>query len=311
MNGEHQVVVVGAAGLDMKVRSATQVIERHQSNPAHIRWGWGGVARNMAENLARLGADVQFISAVGDDTAGHNLLAQLHSVGIATDATLVMAGMKTSAYVGIHQEDERLWVAFDDMAIIQKIVPEHLEVHRELLAHTDLICIDANPSLPTLQKLFKLAREYEVPVCADPTTPMLAPRLHPFLPEIAALTPSLQEAEALLGRALLDTNDIMQGARTLAQQRGVGLAIITLGADGLIYATAEESGRLPPFEVELVDPVGTGDALTAAVAYGLLEDLAPSEAVRLGLAAAAQTLACQHTVCPHLSLESLYNQLIV
>ncbi len=310
-NGEHQVLVIGAAGLDMNVRAQTQAIELGQSNPSHIRWGWGGVARNMAENLARLGAGVQFISAVGDDTSGRNLLSQLHSVGVETDATLMLPGQKTSAYVGIHQEDERLWVAFDDMNLIQRIGPAHLEAHRDLFADADLICIDANPSQPALQKLFQLAREYEVPVCADPTTSMLAPRLHPFLPEITVLTPSLKEAEALLDQALPDTNAIMQGVRTLAQRRGVGLAIITLGAAGLSYATIDESGRLPPFEVEMVDPVGAGDALTAAVAYGLLEGLPPAEAVRLGLAAAAQTLSCQETVCPRLSLEVLYNQLIV
>ncbi|MGC9357068.1 MAG: carbohydrate kinase family protein, partial [Anaerolineae bacterium] len=91
----------------------------------------------------------------------------------------------------------------------------------------------------------------------------------------------------------------------------VELAIITLGAEGLVYATTEESGRLPAFEAEVVDRVGAGDALTAAVAYGLMEGFDHLEAVRLGLAAAAQTIICKETVCPYLSLEILYDRLIV
>jgi len=64
---EHRVLVVGAAGLDLKVRPRTAEVALGRSNPGEIRWGWGGVARNMAENLARLGTEVQLITAVGDD----------------------------------------------------------------------------------------------------------------------------------------------------------------------------------------------------------------------------------------------------
>jgi pseudouridine kinase len=309
-NGEHQVVVIGAAALDVKVQADIEEIKTEQSNPTDIRSSWGGVARNIAENLTRLGASVQFITALGDDETGHNLIAHLHSVGVETDATLLWTDCRTPAYVGIHRWG-RLWMAFDDMRIVQKIPPEHLERHQDLFQNADMVCLDANPSLPTLEMIFRLARQYEIPVCVDPTTAVLAPKLRPFLSHIEALTPGLKEAEALIGEPLADADAILRGVRTLAQQMGVRLAIITQGANGLSYATAEESGRLPPFEADIVDPIGTGDALTAAVAYGLLEDLLPSEAVRLGLAAAAQTIICQETVCPYLHLGMLYDRLVV
>ncbi len=63
--------------------------------------------------------------------------------------------------------------------------------------------------------------------------------------------------------------------------------------------------------MEVVDVTGAGDALTAAVAYGLLEGMSPEETVRLGTAAAAQTIACHETVCPDLSLELLYERLVM
>ena len=68
---------------------------------------------------------------------------------------------------------------------------------------------------------------------------------------------------------------------------------------------------MPALPVEVVDPTGAGDALTAAVAYGLLEGVSPEEAVRLGMAAAACTLECQDTVCPDLSPEALYERLVL
>lgn len=309
-NGDHQVLLIGAAGIDMKVRASTLAIEPGQSNPGKIRWGWGGVARNIAENLGRLGVSVQLITAVGDDQAGKEILAQLHSVGVETDAAIIAEGRETAAYVGLHHLDGRLWAAFDDMQIIQEITPGHINRYRSLFKEAEMVCIDANLAPRTLETVFRLARTYDVPVCADPTTPLLAHRLQPFLTELLAITPNRREAEALLGDTLADDDALLQGARRL-MQKGVNLAVITLGADGLSYATSEESGRLPAFQSEVVDPVGAGDALTAAVVYGLLEDFPPSEAVRLGLAGAAQTIICKETVCPYLSLELLYDKLIV
>ena len=309
-NTEHQALVIGAAGLDMKVRAQSLVIEVGQFNPGHIRWGWGGVARNIAENLAHLGADVQFLTALGDDESGQQLLAHLHSIGVHTEATIIAPGQETGASVELYHLDERLWVAFDDMHLTREITPGYLNRRRRLFRDAEIICIDANLSARALQTIFRLAGKYGVPVCADPTTALLAPRLHPYLNEIAVLTPNRLEAEALLGEQLPDEEAILQGARRLAQM-GVGLAIITLGAEGLLYATSEESGRLPAFQAEVVDSAGAGEALIAAVIYGLVEDLPPSEAVRLGLAAAAQTLVCKETVCPTLSLERLYDRLVV
>ncbi len=309
-NTEHQALVIGAAGLDMQVRAQSLAIEVGQSNPGHIRWGWGGVARNIAENLARLGADVQFLTVLGDDESGRQLLAHLHSVGVHTEASIIALGQETGASVELYHLDERLWIAFDDMRLTRKITPGYLNRQRRMFRDAEVICIDANLSAPALQTIFRLAGKYEVPVCADPTTALLAPRLHPYLNEIAVLTPNRLEAEALLGEQLPDEEAILQGARHLAQM-GVGLAVITLGAEGLLYATSEESGRLPAFQADVVDPAGAGEALAAAVVYGLVEDFPPLEAVRLGLAAAAQTLICKETVCPTLSLERLYDRLVV
>jgi pseudouridine kinase len=92
---------------------------------------------------------------------------------------------------------------------------------------------------------------------------------------------------------------------------GVQIAIVTLGATGLVYATSRESGHVPAVECEIMDLTGAGDALTAAVIFGLLNDFDIDEAVRLGTSAAALTLACRETVCPSLSLDRLYDQLVI
>jgi len=304
---EHRVLVIGAAGLDVKVYPRIQAVEPRASNPSNIRWEWGGVARNIAENLARLGANVHFITAVGDDRWGNALLQSLNILHINTEACIITGDKPTSAYVALHHNDKQLWLAFENMDTLREITPGHLHRLRGLVRDTDMVCIDANLSARALETLFRLTRQYHVPVCADPTTTTLAHRLHPYLPDIAVITPNKDEAEALIGIPLDTEEAISAGARRLVQL-GVDLAVITLGAGGLFYATTEESGRLPAPAIDIVDPVGAGDALTAAVAFGLLEDISPEETVRLGMVAAARTILCNETVCPTLSLETLYER---
>jgi pseudouridine kinase len=64
-------------------------------------------------------------------------------------------------------------------------------------------------------------------------------------------------------------------------------------------------------DIDVVDLTGAGDALTAAVILGLLEEMEVGEAMRLGVSSAALTIQSRETVCRDLSLEKLYDQLIV
>jgi pseudouridine kinase len=92
---------------------------------------------------------------------------------------------------------------------------------------------------------------------------------------------------------------------------GVQIAIVALGATGVVYATSQESGHVPAMAVDVIDLTGAGNALAAGTVFGLLNDMAVGEAVRIGVAAAALTLECRETVCPELSLERIYDQLAI
>jgi pseudouridine kinase len=101
------------------------------------------------------------------------------------------------------------------------------------------------------------------------------------------------------------------GAAKRLVAMGVDIAIITLAEKGLCYATPEVGGYIPAMRSEVMDRTGAGDALTAGVVFGLLNDFPVDEAVRLGVSAATLTLQCKETVCPDLSLERLYDQLVI
>ncbi|HIQ02487.1 MAG TPA: ribokinase [Anaerolineales bacterium] len=302
------VLVIGAAGLDVKGR-VTGPLQMGTSNPGRIRRSPGGVARNIAENLARLGVEVTFISAVGEDWTGHHILQQTQQAGVDVRHVLVRPDLHTGTYLALQDQERQLIVGLDDMAGLEAITPRYLNDRRRLFRDARMVVVDANLSPATLQTVFRLADQYGRPVCADPTSTVLAARLRPFLDQLHLATPNLEEAGALLGEMGAGSAPISMARRLVAE--GGDLAVVTLAEEGLCYATAEESGHLPAITAPIVDRTGVGDALTAAVIFGLLEGLPPSEAVRLGLSAAALTLQCQETVCPGLSLERLYGQLVV
>ena len=305
---QQHLLIIGAASIDTKGR-ADQTIQAGTSTPGTIRVSVGGVGRNIAENLARLGEPVVLLSAVGNDGSGRRILQQASECGMDTTHIVVDSEHHTAAYLAVLDDTGNAVMSIDDMSINRALITaEFVYRRRRLFRDACMIVLDANLSSGTLDTIFRLARRYSLPVCADPTTASLAPRLCPHLKELTLVTPNAAEAEALCGVRVTDRESALVAAHKLISM-GVGIAIVTLGATGLIYATSQESGHVPAIECEIVDFTGAGDALTAAVIFGLLNDFAIDESVRLGARAAALTLQSRETVCPMLSLERLYDQL--
>jgi pseudouridine kinase len=308
MPEQNHLLVIGAASLDTKGRAGKE-IQTGTSTPGTIRISVGGVGRNIAENLVRLSENVILLSAVGDDGSGRRLLAQARECGIDVSHVLVDADHYTAAYLAVLDQTGNLVMSIDDMEISPSLVtPSYVYRHRRLFRDAQMIVLDANLLPATLDTILKLARKYEVPVCADPTTATLAPRLCPHLAQLVLVTPNAAEAEALCGIPVSDRESALDAAQVLVGL-GVEIAIVTLGATGLVYATSQESGHSPAIECEILDFTGAGDALTAAVVFGLLHDLPIAEAVRLGTSAAALTIQSRETVCPCISLDLLYGQI--
>jgi len=308
-NGDH-VLIIGAASIDTKGR-ALQAIQPGTSIPGAIRVSAGGVARNVAENLVRLGEPVVLLSAVGDDDSGRRILEQTAQCGLDVSHVVVDPEHRTAAYLTVMDQTGNLVMSIDDMGITQDVVSANLVYrNRALFRDARMVVLDANLSPPALKTVFALARKHDIPVCADPTTASLAPRLRPYLGQLLLVTPGAAEAVALCGVPVTDRESALTAAKKLISM-GVEIAIITLGPTGLVYATSQESGHVPAIQVEIVEYTGAGDAVTAAVVFGLLHGVPIDEAVRLGISAAALTLQSRTTVCTNLSLDRLYDRMLI
>ena len=308
--GDH-VLVIGATLLDTKGKP-TAGLEPRTSNPAHIRHVRGGTARNVAENLSCLGAEVLLISAVGDDHTGQQLVFQTNATGVDTSNVQIVTNYPTGSYIALLDEDGSLSVALDDDRIIETITPGNLYRNRRLFRDASLIMIDGSLVPETLATAVRLANQYEIPLCADPSSARLARKLIPHLSDLHLVVPNEVEAASLAGVDFTGYDpDASLETALLLMRKGVHTAVITLSDFGLVYATSDETGYIPARYTQMVDSTGTGDAVTAAIIFGMINNLPPIEAIRLGAAAASLTLQIEETVVPDLSLDMLYDHLIV
>lgn len=307
---EPEAVVVGAACLDIKGQVPAQ-IHPATSNPGEVRIAFGGVARNIAENLARLGLRTSLFAVVARDPFGHQIVKYTGAAGVDVSNVLFSRERHrhTGAYVALLDGEGNLSAAVDDTEIIAELTPSYVYRRRALFRRLRVAIVDANTPISTVETIIRLAQRYHIPLCLDPVSYDLAGRYRDRLEPFYLLSAGAIEAEALTGAPVSTPEEANSAARRLVAT-GVEIVVINLGAQGVVYASPEDSGYVPAIQCEIVDPTGATDALTAALIYGLVNEIPLDESVWLGVSAATLTLQSVETVCRHLSLDLLYQQLV-
>ena len=248
------VLVIGAAGIDIVGRLRSE-LNNAGSSPAHIRTSFGGVARNVAENLARLGHPVTLLSAVGVDHAGEQLLEQAAAAGVDVEHVLRNPDYPTGTYIGVLSAHGAVKLAIDDMRAIAAITPQFLKEKVDLFKQASVIFLDANLSKESLRTAFSLARRTNRPVCADPTAPGLARRLRPYLGRVRLISPNEVEASVLTERTVDPGSMAAPGVPLLTLEDAHALRLeVRLGEARA--ALGEPLEVLPRVAVEVVVVVG-------------------------------------------------------
>ena len=290
------LVCIGGANIDRKLRTLAS-LQMGTSNPSVQVEAFGGVARNVAENLARLGLPTQLISAVGDDAAGSALLAQAASIGVSTQHTWVAPGAATGSYTAVLDDRGQMVLALAAMPLTDQLTPQFLEQSSAQRRLARLIVLDLNLPAISVSALLAEAREWSRALVAVAVSEPKMDRLPQDLRGLQCLILNRGELQALLPQATDDTE-----AFATLHGRGVRQIVLTQGAAGVICSQAGEDARhLPAAAVEVVDVTGAGDAFAAGVCAGLCE--APHDldaACKIGLRLAALTLQTTATVHPDL-----------
>jgi pseudouridine kinase len=296
------VVVIGGANVDVKARSAARVTHG-TSNPGRSSMAPGGVGRNVAENLARLGTRAFLVTAVGRDAAGDNLLAQTGAAGVRLEY-VYRTDLPTGTYIALLDADGELVAAVADMRATDELGSAQVDRAREVITTAGLVVLDGNLAPATLAHALDLAHVGQVRTILEPVSVPKATPLAAYLTadrSLYAVTPNREELTALTGLAAHTDRQLRVAADSL-HQRGVRHVWVRLGERGSLFSTASTGATfIPAVATTVQDVTGAGDSMLAAFCHALLEGRDPVDAARYGHAAAALTIASRHTVRPDLT----------
>ncbi|NNG04420.1 MAG: hypothetical protein HKM95_10010, partial [Inquilinus sp.] len=274
------IVCFGAAHIDRHARAVGPVLPA-TSNPVTVSVSAGGVARNVAETLARLGAPVTLVSRVGADADGDRIVATLDRLDVNTAAIGCDDGRPTASYTALTEPDGELWVGIADMGLYEALTPAVLAPIVDALPRPALWFVDCNLPAESLAFLLR-ARPTDVQAAVDAVSIPKAARLAGLLPHIDLLFCNADEAAVLAG-GCSSVTATAAALRTL----GAGVAVVGLGGNGLALADAEGQIEMPALPARPRDVTGAGDALIAGTLFGIAGGRSPRGSVALGLAAAA------------------------
>ena len=265
---KNSFAVVGASCVDIFAASAKPLIE-HDSNPGTVQIGFGGVGRNIAENLARLEQTVDLFAAFGSDVFSSQMREYTAASGVNTDGCLLSSEEKAPYYIAVNDSNGDMAVAVNDMSIADLMTPEYLTHKLDQINGHDAVIIDANLSKNTIEYL---AANCTIPLFADAVSVSKAVKLLGALPRIFALNVNLNEAQSLLQQSMTADFHSLQHAANQFHELGVRYVLITLGARGAFISTARQQLMMNAFPTETKNANGCGDAFSAAafleIAFG-------------------------------------------
>ena len=277
------VVVLGGINMDLVTISArfprpgeTVVGSRFLTYP-------GGKGANQAVAAARMGAATAMVGRVGDDVFGPQLIETLRDSGIKVDGVAV--AQDTTSGIAVINIDESAQNQIIQILGANDTCGDAEAVRvGQALVNASTLLLQLEVSVDLSLKVAKEAFEQGKTVILDPGPVRHIPS--EFFAYCSVITPNETEAQALVGFPVVDRTPAAQAAEQLLA-RGVGIAVVKLGAQGVYFANADGGDFVTPFQVDAIDSVAAGDAFNGALAVSLAEGATLEQSVRMAAAAGA------------------------
>jgi len=279
------VVVVGSTNLDFVISADRNPDPGETLLGTGFEIFTGGKGANQAIAAARLGHRAYMIGKLGSDTFSAQLLEELKTAGVNTDAVGTVDGNSGVAFIVTVESGENSIIVVPGAN--SYLLPQDIEENRTLIASAGVVLTQMEIPPATTEALVELTWSHGVPLILDPTP---ARHLQPqLLRKVAWITPNETEAQLLGGCDTSPSNEVEM--RELAEYfLGLGPrnVLLKLGERGAYIATQEgDRVAIPAYAVKPVDTTGAGDAFNGAFAVALARGVRPVDAARFASAAAA------------------------
>ncbi|MBC5809666.1 MAG: carbohydrate kinase [Candidatus Eremiobacteraeota bacterium] len=298
-----RVVCIGGATIDRTFRLKAPVVLGTSNPTISDPPRFGGVARNVAENLTRLGVSATLVTALAEDGAGAALRDHLRRCGIETHV-VGTRNAPTAQYLAILGTDNELAFGIDDVRAMDELHPDAIKAWWPNIGAADWLFLDCNvpPELVEFARRRTAGGTYRLAL--DAVSTFMVRKLGTGLRGLDAFFLNEDEGRAYLGidpGVDADPREVAQ----LIQRRGAEMVVLTLGSRGAIVATPGDAKMVNVTSVAAVDVTGAGDALISGTLARLLTGVSPLDAVRTGTTLASLTIQQSGSVVPELSASLL------
>lgn len=285
------ILVIGGSNVDICGRSE-KVLVPHDSNPGVVSLSAGGVGHNIAMNLAHLGEDVTFLTALGDDEYGSILQDEMARTMNLRTFIPPFPGRKSGVYLYVNDQKGDLKDAVNDMSINDLLTPHILSPYISLMQDADLVVAEANLPSDTLSFIASHASRLVV----DPVSTIKMKRIDGIWPSIEIFKPNRKEAEILSGVQISDEASLQKACGKMLDL-GLSTVVVSLESDGAALARKDCFLRLSnPKDVKVVSTTGAGDAFVAGFCYGMLFERGDGFSLACALTSASIALGTEETV---------------
>lgn len=293
------IVVIGAVFVDIKGYPEDTFIPTGR-NRGRVEQVHGGVARNVAEDVANCELRPTLISLVDESGTGADVVKKLKNHKVNTEyIRATRDGMGT--WLAVFDNDGDVVASISKRPNLLPIV-DILEKHGdEIIANCDSVILEIDIDKEIVKRVFKLAKKYNKRVYAVVANMSIAMERRDFLQSIECFVCNIQEAGILFfddytGKTPDEMAEILAEKVQAAQ---IPSMIVTMGGDGAVYANMHgERGYCPARNVEVKDTTGAGDSFCAGAAIGLTYGKSLKESCDIGAMLAASVIVTTESVCP-------------
>jgi len=293
------MVTVGSVFVDVK-GCPDEALAPGGRTVGHVIQSHGGVARNIAEDMANCGADSRFVGLVDDSGIGGDVRRRLSDRGVDVRFLRTVPG-GMGLWLAVFDEKGDVAAAISQRPDLRALDDILDECGPEIFADAEGLLLELDLEEETLRRACALAEKGNVPIFAAVSNMTLARAHRAFLPRLSCFVCNRQEYGILFPGedTALPPADLALRLMERIRAEGLRAMVVTLGADGAVWASgAGETGYVPPEEVAVTDTTGAGDAFFAGVSLALTRGEGLPAACRFGTALAARVLRTLENVCP-------------
>lgn len=300
---QRPITCIGAANVDRKAKIIDKVC-LHSSNPVTSVTTCGGVSRNVAEYLGRLGCNTYLITSIGNDQEG-KWITQVAEPFIDFRYVDIHLTENTGSYTAILDPTGDMVIGIADMGIYDTIDLTFMEKRWDQIVSSQCVVLDTNFPTEVLSYIVKRCHHEHISLCVVPGSGAKTHKIARNLQGISWLILNKEEAQILSGIPITSSRDVIKAADRLIE-KGVKNVVITRGEEGVLYKSSfGEQGCITPPSIDVVDVTGAGDAFVSGLLYADSKGIELGKACKYGMSCSILALQTHETVHSQLNEELL------